>query len=409
MKNLYLSLYLFGAALATPSAFAQTHEQTHTKYIGSASTSISLAFTSASTTGNLIVVHLSYDKISRSVNTVVDNKGNTYARINGPTTWNTTFRSELWYAYNIKVLPVPAVQITITATLTGASTSFLQIYMSEYSGISNVSPLDKKSVNTGTATSFNSGSVTTTAPNELIYGVSIGSNGNLSAGGGFTPRSLINSNVVEDKIGATAGSYSSTFGSVAGNHWVAEIATFKPLINLPIDLLSFDALVRNQNTVQLDWATATESNNDHFEIQRSHDGSDWALVSKIKGAGNSNTITRYSSTDNTPYTNLTYYRLAQFDLDGHITYSAVKTVQIAPPSTGKIKIYPVPATDHLTVEAGYAELQSIYVFSSAGLPMNNRIRISSESDSRSTLDLSLLPKGVYFLRMKDKSLSFSKQ
>lgn len=409
MKNFYLSLCIFGAALGSQPATGQAHVQTNTKYVGSASTAISLAFSSASTAGHLIVVHFSYDNITRSVSTVVDNKGNTYTKINGPTTWNTTFRSELWYAFNIKVVPSAATPIDITATLTGSSTSYIQIYMSEYSGIDIVSPLDKRAINTGTATAFNSGAAVTSAPNELIYGVSIGSNGNLALAGTFTARSTANGNVVEDKIGAAAGAYSATFTSVAGNHWVAEMATFKPFVPLPMKLISFDAHVINENTVQLDWITAMESNNDYFEVQHSHDGLEWTVVSKMKGAGNSTSATQYAATDNNPYMGHTYYRLLQADLDGKTTYSEIKLININQTTTSKIRLYPVPAIDHMTVEGNSADLRDIAVVNSIGQWVNDRVRITRESDSRDVLDLSLLPKGIYFLKTRSTSYTFYKQ
>ena len=407
MKNLYYLLILFVSfAVATETSHAQAWVATATKYTGSSSSSINQTFSSPSTTGHLIVVHLSYDNVSRQVSTLVDTKGNNYIRIHTAQTWNTTFRSELWYAYNITGGPGA---IKITATLSGASSSFLQIYMSEYSGISNVSPLDLHAVGTGTSTTVTSGSGSTTAPNELIVGVAVGSNGTITGGGTFTTRSNLNDNIVEDKIGATAGSYSATFSSVTGNHWVAELATFKPLIPLPVKLINFDARVLTENRVQLDWATAMETNNDHFDVQHSSNGSDWAVVSEVKGAGTTNRTTQYSAIDNKPYPGVCYYRLAQFDMDGRATYSETVAVHTAPVPGKQIKIYPVPADSYLTVEGGTAELQGVSVINSIGQWMNDKVQITRDNDQKITLSLSLLPRGVYFLKTKDKSYPFYKQ
>src|SRR6202035_4923994 len=126
-------------------SIGQTHVQTAFQYQMTTASTIAKAFASASTSGNLIVVSLDWDGQIRSVNSVNDNKGNTYARISGPTNWNGAGnRAELWYAYNIT-----GGALTVTATLSGAPTTFSGMGISEYSGIVTFDPLDKSSVAIG--------------------------------------------------------------------------------------------------------------------------------------------------------------------------------------------------------------------------------------------------------------------
>src|ERR1700743_649588 len=102
MKKVYYPTLLFLlATLLSKGSFEQiSHVATVDQYIGSSSTTITQAFAHPSMNHDLIGDHLSYDNKNRQVSTVNDNKGNQYTRINGPVTWNSTFRSELWYAYN---------------------------------------------------------------------------------------------------------------------------------------------------------------------------------------------------------------------------------------------------------------------------------------------------------------------
>jgi len=218
--GIILVLFFF----AVTYSIAQTHIRTNTKFQNTTATTITCTFAAASTTGNLIVVHLDWSGQSRSISTVTDNKGNSYTRINGPTNWDgTNYRAELWYSYNITG-GVGA--ITVTATLSGAPISFSQIYISEYSGIINTSdPLDQNSVAIGNTAAVSSGSKTTTMTNELIYGASIGASGTINVGAGFTFRSTANQNIIEDKNVTTTGSYNSAF-TCAGGNWVAQMATF---------------------------------------------------------------------------------------------------------------------------------------------------------------------------------------
>ncbi len=90
---------------------------------------------------------------------------------------------------------------------------------------------------------------------------------------------------------------------------------------LPIEFIYFNAKAIN-NSVQLEWATATEVNNDFFTIERSMDGKWWDVVTHINGAGNTNHLTRYDFIDNNPYSGISYYRLKQTDYDGKYEYFA---------------------------------------------------------------------------------------
>ena len=67
---------------------------------------------------------------------------------------------------------------------------------------------------------------------------------------------------------------------------------------LPVEMISFNAILSNEQTAQLDWVTASEINNDHFDIERSEDGKTFLKVAEVKGNGNTNTISNYEYFDN---------------------------------------------------------------------------------------------------------------
>jgi len=96
---------------------------------------------------------------------------------------------------------------------------------------------------------------------------------------------------------------------------------------LPIELLFFNAKKGDNNTVQLDWATATEINNDYFTIERTVDGIFYQTIATLKGAGNSTSILFYNTDDfNPPLDQIVYYRLKQTDYDGKYAYSKLISV-----------------------------------------------------------------------------------
>lgn len=385
-------------------SIGQTHVQTTTLYQLTTATTIAKAFASASTSGNLIVVHLDWDNQARSINSVTDNKGNTYARISGPTNWNgVNYRAELWYAYNIT-----GGALTVTAKLSGAPTTFSQIYISEYSGIVTFDPLDQNSVAIGNAAAVSSGVKTTTYTNELIYGASIGASGVLSTGAGYTNRSTANSNIIEDKKAAVVGAYNATFTSAGGN-WIAQMATFitTSSIILPINLLSFTGQCNNNNIV-LAWATASESNNDYFTVERSEDGADWDVIGTVKSEGNSSITQNYSFTTGETNDKVSYYRLKQTDLDGNFKYFNVIPVENCSQDLTTVNIYPNPTNGrslfgriNLKANAAY----SIVIFDAFG-------KLVSRSESNQpefTVNFpQTLPSGVYYARFTSGSFSTAK-
>ena len=80
---------------------------------------------------------------------------------------------------------------------------------------------------------------------------------------------------------------------------------------LPVHMLYVNI---NDNT--LEWATASEINNDRFIIQQYLDNKHWTEYGTVNGNGNSNRIITYQYVLEEGY----YYRLLQIDYDGVITY-----------------------------------------------------------------------------------------
>ena len=96
---------------------------------------------------------------------------------------------------------------------------------------------------------------------------------------------------------------------------------------LPIQLESFTAECQNSYPF-LQWTTSTETNNDHFTIERAEDGEHFVNVATVKGAGNSTFLRNYSIVDNNPAAGNAYYRIAQTDFDG--TTNVLNTIAFTP-------------------------------------------------------------------------------
>lgn len=125
-----------------------------------------------------------------------------------------------------------------------------------------------------------------------------------------------------------------------------------PTFIVPVELTSFTGSINN-GIVSLLWQTATEKNNQGFEVQRKIENR-WETVGFVNGKGTSTEVNRYSFIDN--LTKVTTsgsisYRLQQIDLDGKATYT--KEVMISYSSTPKSfslsQNYPNPFNPSTTI------------------------------------------------------------
>ena len=99
-------------------------------------------------------------------------------------------------------------------------------------------------------------------------------------------------------------------------------------VALPVELTSFTA-IPNENSIQLSWQTATETNNQGFNIERKTDDGNWTNIGFVAGAGNTNSPQNYSFTDQ-PTGGINFsYRLKQIDNDGKFKYYDEITVTLS--------------------------------------------------------------------------------
>jgi hypothetical protein len=122
---------------------------------------------------------------------------------------------------------------------------------------------------------------------------------------------------------------------------------------LPIELLEFSGTAEIKDVV-LRWATATETNNDYFVLERSENGRDFMEVAVINGAGNSKERKEYEYIDavrsNSPRL---YYRLKQVDFDGAYSYSKVISVSVTLHEQEQaFRCYPNPVRSTLYLAPG---------------------------------------------------------
>lgn len=160
-------------------------------------------------------------------------------------------------------------------------------------------------------------------------------------------------------------------------------------VTVPVQLLSLEATYHEVEKVAvIEWSTAQEVNNEKFEIQQSFNGGKWETVQAIKGRGTSQAQSNYRVEVPIRASGSFGFRLKQVDYDGRYDISRPVNILV---EKDDISVYPNPARDILTIEAG-SEM-TISILSKTGQEVDRW----SASKGKNTLDISGLPKGSYLL------------
>ncbi len=160
---------------------------------------------------------------------------------------------------------------------------------------------------------------------------------------------------------------------------------------LPIELISLTANC-SDGSVKVDWATASEINNDYFTLERSADGVNFEELTIVSGAGNSNNIVSYSWLDDNPTSDIAYYRLKQTDFNGAFSYSEIISKNCQ--SNDEFRVYPNPVLNRLTLSGSSEKLMDYKIISIEG-----KILKAGAFIGESQLDISNLSEGVYLVEL----------
>ncbi|CAH1001452.1 hypothetical protein LEM8419_02355 [Neolewinella maritima] len=170
---------------------------------------------------------------------------------------------------------------------------------------------------------------------------------------------------------------------------------------MPVDLLSFSGR-QEQRQVILEWETASESDNDHFLIERRTAQGEYTALSRVGGAGTTRVARSYRSVDPTPGAGINYYRLTQVDYDGSRTvYPRVVAATYAVDAAGTV--YPNPVVgdvlklDFPTADGGEVQLS---LYDQRGRCVYATVVTVQPYAATISLPMEGLARGVYSLRTR---------
>jgi hypothetical protein len=257
-------------------------------------------------------------------------------------------------------------------------------------------------------------------PNDMWYKVTSGSSGTaititVDAGFGFaSPRmqyfngscggtlTSVDCGVTSLTIAATPNTtYYFRVYELFGGSMLFDIQATGDMV-LPVTMGKLSARATGNNTALLQWNTLTEQHNLGFSVERATDGNNFRpagfVQTQAKG-GNSTTELNYSFMDNNVPSGTVYYRLVQTDIDGKTTVSGIAKVNNGKLAETKIKTYPNPVTDQLSISSNGA-MNPAAVISLVDM-MGKTVWSKPASAAVSGINMSSFASGVYWLKYAD--------
>src|SRR5262245_11244120 len=182
---------------------------------------VAVDYDSAQTAGNLNILAIGWNDQGASITSVMDSAGNTY-QVAVPTFRGGGLSQAIYYATNILAGPnTVTVRFDIPA-------KYVDLRVTEYSGLSHDHPFDAEASASGNGALADSGPVTTSQTNELLFGAGMTGSGFNGPADGWTLEVITtpDSDIVQDRVAAPPGTYNAPtpLGSAG---WLMQVAAFR--------------------------------------------------------------------------------------------------------------------------------------------------------------------------------------
>jgi len=194
------------------------------------------------------------------------------------------------------------------------------------------------------------------------------------------------------------------FGATANDEMYMDDFMFGQFPFVPVELTSFTANVNNSGQVELNWSTATETNNQLFEIERRAENGQFSTIGYVEGHGTTTEPQNYSYTDVTVSTGIYYYRLKQLDFLGSYEYFDEIEVDVNGPLSFDLEQnYPNPFNPSTNIKFSVPESGDVRlaVYNLVGEEVAVLVDGFSEAGFfEVTFNASSLPSGAYFYKLQ---------
>jgi hypothetical protein len=204
------------------------------------------------------------------------------------------------------------------------------------------------------------------------------------------------------EIPSTNGSMVPTvvmFSGSKGKVSFPQVSTFSPftfgetnpVVGLSVELIKFQANCQGDFT-QINWTTASEKDNDRFELYKSLDAKSWIKIYTIKGQGTKSSQTNYSFNDFEKQSS--YYKLKDIDFNGKSSESDI-IVSSCRDEIASTAFYPNPASDYFVLETSFEENSYYSILDMKG----NKVLQGSLVSEKTVVSIKELSSGIYIVEI----------
>lgn len=190
----------------------------------------------------------------------------------------------------------------------------------------------------------------------------------------------------------------------------AAACTFNFLIQAPLPLgVHFIDLkaAPTEGRMFVQWATASETNNAFFTVERSTDGASFTELGTVSAVGNSTTRSDYTYIDENPLTGMSYYRVKQTDTDSKFEFSPMVGVSYGDHLKFEIeKTYPSLADEsvNLSVNSDEESIVTVKIFDAASALDKTFTASLQKGNNIINEDVKALKAGVYYIIIEKKGV-----
>ena len=198
-------------------------------------------------------------------------------------------------------------------------------------------------------------------------------------------------------------------GSTSGTAETVKISNLQvtyPAATLPVSLTSFTGK-KEINGIRLNWKTASELNNDHFDILRSGDGKSFNTLTSVSGNGTSNQVNNYNYLDNAPESGTNYYQLNQVDKDGAATKSNIIAVSNSLSGQQAFTLDVSGNTLNTSFDAIASGTATIIIHDLSGRSVFSKSVVAQKGSNSVSINLPLFNTGIYVATLTQNGMSKS--
>lgn len=188
----------------------------------------------------------------------------------------------------------------------------------------------------------------------------------------------------------------TTFTSFSPITFASEFG-FNPL---PVELVDF-TLTQVGDFVEIHWSTASETDNERFEIERFSALDQIENIGTVEGHGTTNEAHSYTLIDKNPLVGKSYYRLKQVDFSGEYQYSDIRDITIELSMTDDVSLFPNPGNGsfmNIKVRGAQNSTFLVTVLNQQGVKVATEEFADSDTDARMHFNTLLAP-GIYIVHI----------